>query len=76
MSGKRNKKRVVEVKSQKELIREYLKKGKRITPLETLKKFGCFRLGARIYELKKEMDIHSRLVTKNGKRFSEYWIEL
>ena len=31
----------------------HLKKGYSITPLEALKLFGSFRLGARIYELKK-----------------------
>jgi hypothetical protein len=40
--------------SQTNAILEYLSKGKTLTPLETLNKFGCFRLGARIYDLKKQ----------------------
>jgi len=43
--------------------------------LDALNKFGCFRLGARIWELKKEgIDIISRMVEKDGKRFAEYRI--
>ena len=37
-----------------EKILKYLQKGKSITPMEALEKFGCFRLSARIWELKKE----------------------
>lgn len=36
------------------LILLHLKDGRSITPLEALDKFGCFRLGARIFELKEE----------------------
>ncbi len=41
-------------KSQRAAIARHLKAGKSITSLEALKKFGSMRLGARIYELKKE----------------------
>ena len=41
-------------KSQKEKILNYLKKGKGITPLGALNKFGSFRLGARIKDLRDE----------------------
>lgn len=40
--------------SQREAIAKYLKSGKSITPLEALHKFGCMRLGARIWELKQQ----------------------
>ncbi len=40
--------------SQKEKIKQYLLTGKELTPLEALKMFGCFRLGARVWDLKKE----------------------
>jgi hypothetical protein len=33
-------------------ILNYLKTGKTITPLQALQMFGCFRLAARIYDLK------------------------
>lgn len=36
------------------LVRAHLETGAPITPMEALELFGCFRLGARIYELKKE----------------------
>ena len=35
-------------------ILNYLKTGKKLSPLEALKKFGCFRLGARIFDLKQK----------------------
>jgi hypothetical protein len=41
-------------KSQRAAIERHLKSGKSITALEALKKFNCLRLGARIWELKKQ----------------------
>ena len=38
--------------NQNKQIREYLELGFKLTPLEALNKFGCLRLGARIYDLK------------------------
>ena len=38
--------------SQADQILIWLKSGKTITPTEALNEFGCFRLGARIYDLK------------------------
>lgn len=62
--------------SQNEMIRKYLENGNTITPLEALKRFNCFRLGARIHNLKAMgLAIHSRLVNSDGKRFSEYSLE-
>jgi len=63
------------MKTQKEQILNLLKRGRKITPLDALKKFGCFRLGARIWELKKEgYEIESQFVYKNDKRFSQYFM--
>lgn len=61
-------------KSQCEQILAYLKQGRTITPLEALDKFGCFRLGARVWDLKKDgHDIRSRIVdVGNGKRVARY----
>lgn len=39
-------------KSQTDRILDYLLTGKSITPLEALDLFGCFRLGARIADIK------------------------
>ena len=38
--------------TQNEQILAWLKAGKTLTPLDALNHFGCFRLSARIYELK------------------------
>lgn len=42
--------------SQSEQILSYMKKFRKkgITPIEALSKFGCFRLAARIHELREE----------------------
>jgi predicted ArsR family transcriptional regulator len=39
--------------TQKQEILVHLKKHGEITPLDALKEFGCFRLAARIHELRK-----------------------
>lgn len=59
--------------NQNEQILAWLKQGKSITPIEALEEFGCFRLGARIADLKRDgWQIKSRMVNKNGKRFASY----
>ena len=59
--------------NQEAQILNYMKKGNSITPLEALNKFNCFRLGARIYDLKlKGHEIRSKIIERNGKRFSSY----
>ncbi len=61
--------------SQVEAILRYLEQGNEITPIEALSKFGCFRLGARIWDLKdRGIDIKSRVVLRNNKRFSSYYL--
>jgi hypothetical protein len=40
-------------KTQKDLILDHLNAGKTISPLEALNLFSCFRLGARIWDLRK-----------------------
>lgn len=60
-------------RSQNQKIGEWLLAGKKIDPLLALEKFGCFRLGGRIFDLKADgMKIVTEMVTKNGKRFAEY----
>lgn len=54
-------------------ILNHLQSGHTITPLEALDMFGCFRLGARIYDLKRAgYEIKTEMVTENGKRFARY----
>ena len=63
--------------SQTKRILAYLKEGNRITGIEALELFGCFRLPSRITDLRNEgHSIKSRFVTTNtGKNVKEYWLE-
>ena len=62
-------------KSQKQLILDYLLEGNEITPMDALNKFGCFRLGARIADLRDEgYDIKTR-IAKADKRYAIYRLE-
>lgn len=50
-------------RTQCEAIRKHLKSGRSLTALDALKKFGSMRLGARIWDLKKQgMPIVKRMV--------------
>lgn len=65
-------------KSQNQKISEWLLSGKTINPLQALEKFGSFRLGARIHDLKASgMEIVTTRVTdkKSGKSWAEYRLE-
>lgn len=61
-------------KTQSEGILNYLKHNKRgITPLQALSMFGCLRLGARIYDLKKQgYNIETKIVRYQEKHFACY----
>ena len=62
-----------DVTSQLSAIRHLLKSGKSITPMDALKWYGCFRLGARIHNLRSEgMDIETEMVSEGRKRFARY----
>jgi hypothetical protein len=59
--------------TQEAVILFNLQCGRTITPLDALKEFGCFRLGARIHQLKKAgHQIETLSVEQNGKRFAGY----
>lgn len=61
--------------SQTEQILKFFKDGRTLTQLEALTRFGCFRLGARCYDLKKMgYNIQKRTIKENGKHFAEYWL--
>ncbi len=64
------------IESQRKKIKQYLQAGKAITPIDALKKFGCFRLGARIWELRKleKLPIKTKMIDVKGKRVAEYAI--
>ena len=64
------------MKTQNEQIKAYLSKGKSITPLDALNKFGCFRLSARIKNLRDEgLKIITEYVTIKGKTFASYSVK-
>ena len=58
-------------------ILAYLREGHRITALEALELFQCFRLAARVHELRREgWNIIERAVeTASGKRIAQYSME-
>lgn len=59
--------------TQTEAILNFLKTGSRLTAIDALNKFGCFRLAARCADLRLEgYNIITETVTKNGKTFAEY----
>jgi hypothetical protein len=69
--------------SQIEQVEKWLLKGLKITPIQALEKFGCFRLGAIIWILNKFYNgcIKSKLVkvpTRHGRGYAwvaQYWLE-
>ena len=64
------------IQSQAKRILEYLKAGNGITPMDALDLFGCFRLGARIADLKRMgYDIVTeRVKVEGGKYVARYYL--
>lgn len=62
--------------TQQTQILAHLKAGKAITPIDALSRFGCFRLGARIYDLKQAgYSISKQMVeTDSGTYVAEYFL--
>ena len=60
--------------TQAEHILAYLKTGGSLTPLDALERFGCFRLGARVWDLKERgyNIISERLTVPGGKVVARY----
>jgi len=62
--------------SQTHLIKQHLEEGHAITAMMALNMFDCFRLAARIADLRKQgLDIITRKITRNGKTFASYSID-
>jgi hypothetical protein len=68
--------------SQEKMILEHLQDGYSISPIEALNDYGCFRLGARIHQLRLQgYNIKTRIAetidvgTGRIKRFAEYFLE-
>lgn len=63
----------METATQRQKILRALEHGAALTPLDALRRFSCFRFGARIYELRRMgHKIESRLVKREGARVAEY----
>jgi len=61
--------------SQTALIKGWLLNGRSITQLDALNMFGCFRLSARISNLREEgLDIITDMVNVNDKRIAKYYL--
>ena len=63
--------------SQTKQIANYLNKGKKLTTLDALNKFGCFRLAARIADLRNNgMSIITKTIKlENKKQIAQYSIK-
>jgi anaerobic glycerol-3-phosphate dehydrogenase len=62
--------------SQNQKIANYLNKGRKLTPIDALNKFGCFRLAARIADLRNQgLNIETTIIKlKNNKQVAQYWL--
>tara|TARA_B100001250_G_scaffold22653_1_gene19091 strand:- start:12280 stop:12480 length:201 start_codon:yes stop_codon:yes gene_type:complete len=63
--------------TQNDMILVALKNGERVTPLSALQNFGCFRLSARIWDLRNEGHPISKkyISTPQGKSVAEYYYD-
>jgi Helix-turn-helix domain len=68
--------------TQSQQILAALKAGESITPMDALERWGCFRLGARIFDLSHgvydgvKYDIQTIWEKRNGKRYARYRIRV
>ncbi len=61
------------METQNKQILELLKSGKSITSIDALNLFGCFRLGARIHDIKREGYLIQTTIVRNEKKnFASY----
>lgn len=62
--------------SQETIILNHLLKGKTITTMESITKYGIINLPGRIYDLRRKRNypIFDRMVTKNKKSFKQYYL--
>ena len=66
--------------SHKQLVKQSLIAGDVLTPMDALNRWGCFRLGARIYELRREIDPDTgkpydiRMTPNREKRYAKYFL--
>lgn len=59
--------------SQTRQIIDHLQDGNSLSPIEALNMFGCFRLSARIHDIKQlGFDVKTDIVLAGGKRYAKY----
>lgn len=59
--------------TQTQQIRAHLLRHNSITPLQALRKYGCLRLAARIWDLRKSgFSVVRHMVNRGGKKFAKY----
>jgi hypothetical protein len=63
--------------TQNDMLLVALRNGEHVTPLSALEQFGCFRLSARIWDLRNEGHPISKkmLTTPQGKCVAEYYYD-
>lgn len=62
--------------SQTDAILSALKRGRKLTPYNALNQFRCFRLAARVRDLRERgHDIGSKIIEVGDKRVSLYWLK-
>lgn len=59
-------------KTQTEMVLDYMERFGEITPLEALSAIGCFRLAARIADLRAEGHEIARTMSKGKKQYAIY----
>jgi len=58
---------------QTDMIRQHLLRGGSLTPIDALRDYGCFRLAARIKELREAgLNIETVKERANGKSYARY----
>ena len=59
--------------TQTEMIRAHLQSGRDLTPIDALNHYGCFRLAARIKELRNQgLPIETLTEQRDGKVWAKY----
>jgi hypothetical protein len=59
--------------TQTQKIKAHLLKHNSITPIEALRRYGCFRLAARIWDLHREgFSTITCIASRKGKRYAKY----
>jgi len=59
--------------TQTKMILKDLQRGKAITPIDALRDYQCFRLAARVADLREQgHDIVTDEIVKDGKRYASY----